>query len=126
MATGHVHQFIETISVPRDPLLTYVVSNRNLSKKDLRVFLLLLTKLNGVNNKKAQDYETAVEYGDDEEGEREASKVDNWIPLSPKQIAEELHMDKTDVKESIDHLLMDGILQVGTSKTVKKGYRFCF
>ena len=125
MAINHVHQYSNTITVPREALLENVVYNRDLSKKDLRVFLLLLTKLNGVSEEKAREYAIAIEIGDDYD-ESEASKHDVWIPLSAKQIAKDLHMDKEDVKESIERLVDENILQVGTSKTVKNGYRFSF
>ena len=46
-----VFQWKTAISVPRDNFFVNIVLNEELSKTDLRVFLFLLTKLDGYNYK---------------------------------------------------------------------------
>ena len=109
MARNSVYQQLTCFTVPRENFLNMVVYNENLSKKDLRVLMLLLTKLEGIN----PNQET---YKD----------RDNYIKISPGNIAKDLGLSKREVLNAIDNLLDEDIIQEGSSKTVKCGYRFTF
>lgn len=98
MARKNTFQYTETISVHREKFLDFVVRNEELSKKDLRVCLHLLTHLD------------AMVFKD----------------VSKKQIAEDLNMSKKDVSSSIENLLIEGIIEIGSSATVSNGYRLLF
>ena len=41
-------------------------------------------------------------------------------------VARTLHMEKKRVKQSVEHLVEIGVLEAGSSDTVKQGYRFTF
>ena len=98
MARKNTFQYIETISIHREKFLNFVVRNEDLSKKDLRVCLHLLTHLD------------ATTYKD----------------ISKKQIAIDLNLSKKDVSAAIEHLLIEGIIEVGSSATVSNGYMLLF
>ena len=98
MARRNTFQYTETTSVNRERFLDIVVRNNNLSKKDLRVCLHLLTHLD------------SMVYKD----------------ISKKQIATDLSLSKKDVAESIEHLIFEGIIDEGSSATVSNGYKLLF
>lgn len=98
MSKKYTFQYKVTISVNREGLLNNVVRNKNLSKKDLRVFLHLMTHL---------DYATPKE-------------------ISKKQIALDLNMRKEDVAEAIESLICEGIMINESSPSVSNGYRLLF
>jgi len=106
------YQQTYTVSVPKKELLEYVVYNQELSKKDYKVFLMLLTELNGyssVRGNRGYDKDPML-----------FTKIDS------EQIAEQLNMDNSDVKKSIKKLVSEGILEKGNTANMKNGYRFTF
>lgn len=107
-----VYQQKRTVSVPKKELTEYVILNKELSKKDYKVFLMLLTELDGYSIPK-------VRRMDDQDPL-------NFTKVDAEQIAEELDMDESDVKKSIKKLLNEGILEKGDNKNMKNGYRFTF
>lgn len=94
----YTFQYKEVISINRESFLNKVVRNPDLSKKDLKVLMHLLTHLDGTNYK----------------------------ALSKKQIASDLYMSKSDVSESLENLLDLDLIQEGESMAVDKGYRLTF
>lgn len=107
-----VYQQTRTVSVPKKELFEYVISNKELNKKDYKVFLMLLTELNGYSNHKNRMF--------DDKDPQIFTKVDS------EQIADQLEMDESDVKKSIKKLLNEGIIEKGNTKNMKNGYRFTF
>ena len=95
MARRNTFQYTETTSVNREKFLDVVVRNENLSKKDLRVCLHLLTHLDSMVFKE----------------------------ISKKQIADDLNISKKDISSSIENLILNGIIESGSSATVSKGYK---
>lgn len=110
MNTVDVYQGKVSFSVPREPFINYIVTNKDLNKKDIRVALLLLTELTGFNPGLAN--------------RREDPKI--FRKISPKAIAKQLDMTKEEVKDSISTLTKQGIIEEGSSSAVEKGYRFTF
>lgn len=98
----------KTFSVNRETFLNKVVKNDNLSKKDLRVLLLLLTSLPGFYDKPDRDDPRKFE------------------AIHAKTIAENLGLKKKDVEKSIETLCYLDLLETGSSETVKNGYRLTF
>lgn len=94
----HTFQYKTTISVNRTTFIDTVVLNPNIRRKDYRVLLHLLTHLDSMSF-------------------REVSK---------KHIAETLGMTKSEVSEAIDNLIAEEILDIGSSATVKSGYKLLF
>ena len=106
------YQQTYTVSVPKKELLEYVVYNPDLNKKDYKVFLMLLTELNGYAGPKSNRL--------DDKDPQLFTKIDS------EQIAEQLDMDNSDVKKSIKKLLREGIIEKGNTANMKNGYRFTF
>lgn len=106
--TLDVYQAKSVFSVYRDTFMTKVVMNEELTKKDLRVLNLLLTKLPGFlfrpNRDDPEIYET----------------------IHVKTVADTLNLRKKDVEESIEHLFDLGLIEKGSNRTVKNGWRFTF
>lgn len=98
MAKKNTFQYKETISVNRELFLDVVVRNENISKKDLRVLIHLLTHLDSLNFKE----------------------------ISKKQIALDLNLSKREVSDSIDELINESIITCGSSQSVSKGYKLLF
>lgn len=87
-------QYQATMSINRDKFIAKVVTNENLSKKDLRVLMHLMTHLDSLK------YKT----------------------VSSKSIAESLNLKKKDVDKSLDNLCVENIIDYGDSDTVRGGY----
>lgn len=102
------YQQVKTVSVNRENLLE-IATNKNLSKTDLRVFLVLLTQLDG--------YRLPERYSKDPA---------NFRIVDIKSIAKRLDIGKSDVKESIQQLEEEGLLEKGGNDLIKSGYRFTF
>ena len=113
---GYVYQQTYNLSCPKEPFLKYVVNNDVLSKKDLRVCLLLLTKLNGFGIKEN------LSLAD----KRLKEDPLNFSSIDVESIADTLGYKKKEVKSSIETLIEHGILEEGSNNTVSKGYRFTF
>ena len=105
----NTYQQVRNVSINREKLLE-ISMNKGLSKKDLRVFLMLLTELNGWSRPKSRDQEDPQ----------------NFKLIDIKTISKILDMDKKDVKKSIQNLMDADIVEPGDSDTVKNGYRFQF
>lgn len=106
------YQQTYTISVPRKELLEYVILNDELNKKDYKVFLMLLTELDGYSSPKVNRFDNL--------------DPQNFKKIDSEQIADELQMDESDVRKSIKKLLNEGIIEKGDTKNMKNGYRFTF
>lgn len=110
--TRSTYQQLNTVSVPKKELREYVVYNQELNKKDYKVFIMLLTELNGYappKNRSITDSDPL-----------------NFTKIDSEQIAEQLDMDESDVKKSIKKLLKEGIIEKGNTHNMKNGYRFTF
>ena len=91
-------QYQATISINRDKFVAKVVTNENLSKKDLRVLMHLMTHLDSLK------YKT----------------------VSAKSIAESLNLKKKEVEKSLGNLCIENIIEYGDSETVRGGYLTLF
>ena len=103
-----VYQQVNTFSVPREDFLQYILLNKDLSKKDLRVALILLTELDGAKMDTKADNDTS------------------YRKVNVGKIADNLDLDKADVKKSLDTLCINYIIEKGNSINSKNGYRFTF
>lgn len=113
MERREIFQFKQTMSIPRDKFISRVLCNSRLSHDDLRVCLLLMTKLDG------WDMTRRIE----------SSSVNdpyNYKLIDIKDIARVLNIKKKDVKEAIEILLEEDIIEAGESNTKHPGYRFLF
>ena len=108
----NVYQQIYTVSVPKKELLDYVAFNKELNKKDYKVFLMLLTELNGYSSPKNKKFDS--------------NDPQIFTKIDAEQIADQLDMDENDVKKSIKKLLNEGIIEKGNTTNMKNGYRFTF
>lgn len=97
-SSASTFQYKTNISVPREDLLRRVVRCEDLNKKDLRVFLHLLTHLDAKTFK----------------------------DISKKQIADDLNISKSSVSTAIENLIDYEIIEAGSSTSVNKGYRLLF
>lgn len=105
------YQQIYTVSIPKKKLLEYVICDEELGKKDLRVFLMLLTELEGY---------TPPSFDSKREDPLNFKKIDSeWM-------CDVLDMDESDVRKSIKKLESHGIIERGNTTSVKNGYRFTF
>lgn len=107
----NVYQQIETLSVKRDKILD-IATNIELSKNEIRVFLVLLTQLEGYSVPKTM-------------------RADHKDPLNFKIIdidamADLLCMSKKKVKKCINKLHEEGFIEEGGNDTIKSGFRFTF
>lgn len=98
MARQSTFQYTKTMTINREGFLKVVVRNTFLSKKDLRVISHLMTHLDSLSFKE----------------------------ISKKQIAEDLDITKSDVSKSIDNLIDFEVIEVGSTQSVKNGYRLLF
>ena len=91
-------QYKHTISINRDNFMRNIVLNELLSKKDLRVFLHLLTHLDFKNPKE----------------------------ISVKRISEDLNIPKKIVKECINNLFNYELITTSSEGSVDNGYLITF
>ena len=106
------YQQTYNVSVPKKELLDYVVYNEDLSKTDYRIFMMLLTELNGYRPAK-----------NDKWGDRDPQV---FTKIDTEQIADQLNISEKKVKESIKTLIDQGIIEKGDTVNMKNGYRFRF
>ena len=118
-----LHQQKYGMTIPRDEFLLKLVYSEELSKKELRVALLLLTELEGL--KVALLLLTELE-GLKPKDRNTAKDPSNFRRIDPKHIAIDLGLKKKDVQEIIDRLVELEILEEGEGASVKHGYRFTF
>ena len=103
------YQQQETVSINRAKLIE-ISQDYEYNKTDYRVFLLLLTQLNGFasqDNPKAKD-------------------PLNYKLLDIEQMSEHLAISKKDVKKTLKKLYVDGLIEIGSNDTIRDGYRFTF
>ena len=113
----NIYQMQNTISINRKGLINNIIEDEELSKNDLRVFLTLLTRLEGWSLPEDVSITTkAQKYKDPK----------NFSNIDTKQIAKLLNIKRKKVEASIEFLLDKGIIEEGDSNTVSKGYRFTF
>lgn len=98
MAGRRTYQYIEVFSVNREQFLETVVRNKELSKKDLRVIMHLITFLDSTTYKE----------------------------ISTKQIARDLDISKKDVENSLESLMFEGIIDEGSTSHTSNGYKLLF
>ena len=99
MATSsNTKQYKNNISLARQAFMSRVVLCEDLTKKDLRVLLHLMTHLDAVTPKE----------------------------ISKKNISIDLNMSKNDVCESMDRLEMFEIIDRYSTGSVKNGYILLF
>jgi predicted transcriptional regulator len=103
---------VNTVSIPKKELREYVIYNLELNKKDYKVFLMLLTELDGYSPPKNRSFTD--------------SDPLNFTKVDSEQIAKQLDMDESDVKKSIKKLVKEGIIEKGDNHNTKNGYRFTF
>ena len=105
------YQQRNTVSINRDKLVEIAI-NPNLTKKDLRVLVLLLTQLDGFTQPKVlrKDFMDPL----------------NFKKIQYKRIAKTLNMEKRDVIDSVTNIWNEGYLEQGSNDTIEKGYRFTF
>ena len=109
----NTYQQVHTVSFNRQAIIDKIILNKELDKKDLRVFLLLLTTLDGFS------YPPNID----------PSKVKD--PLNFKYVdidwmSDTLDIKRKEVKRSIEQLEDEDIIEEGSSDTIKHGYRFTF
>lgn len=102
-------QQVTKVSVNK-PKLLELASNLVLDEKDYRVFLVLLTELEGWRFN--QNYAL--------------TDPCNFKKIDIKSIAKITHMKKKEVKMCIQNLMRAGFLDSGSSDAIEKGYRFTF
>ena len=107
----NTYQQVNTISVPREKILE-IASDIEFGKNDFRVFLILLTQLEGYSLPKnlRADHKDPM----------------NFKMIDLGQISDTLNLSKKKVKKSINYLLDEGLLEEGYNETVSSGYRFTF
>lgn len=104
-----VYQQVTNVSVNKDKLLI-IASDDTMSKKEYRLFLCLLTELNGW-------CPTDSGRGEDP---RNFKKIDIYA------ISDVLGMKRKDVKKALEGLIAREYVEIGDSDTVIDGYRFTF
>lgn len=109
-----------TVSIPKQELLERVAYNFKFNERDLRVFMLLLTELNGYKQS------TVSSRLGDPDSEKNKSVKNNFKKISPGKISKEFGYSKEEVKKSIKKLMKYGVIEKGDSNGAKDGYRFTF
>lgn len=99
------------VSIPRI-MIAEIASNDRLSKKDLRVILMLFTHLDG--------------YSEPMSARANCPDPENYKRIDVENIADTLCMKKKDVKDSIKRIEKEGYIEKGSNNSVKGGYRFTF
>ena len=107
-----VSQSVYNVSVNRDKLIE-IACNEDMSKKEYKVFIMLLSQLTGYRPP---------------EVDRSNSAPDplNFKRVDERQIADSLNLKKKDVSEAIDQLFDYGYLEEGSNDSVSDGWRFKF
>lgn len=113
----NIYQMQNTVSINRKGLIDRIITEDSLSKLDLRVFLVLLTKLEGWSLPEDVTLTTKAKKYEDPH---------NFSNIDTKQIASLLDVKRKKVEASIETLLTYGIIEEGDSNTVSHGYRFTF
>ena len=107
----NTYQQVQTVSVSRDKLIE-IASDIDYNKKDLKVFLALLTQLDG--------YTIPIKSNKDQQDTL------NFKMIDKDSLADLLSLSKKEVNKSINKLYNDGYIEKGDNATIKGGYRFTF
>lgn len=106
-STKYTSQLQQKVSVNRKEL-EFIACDSLLDENDLRVLLILLTKLEGF------DIESGCE------------DPYNFTKVNSSTIANTLKLKEKDVKKSMKNLRKMGYIEKGSSPTVENGWRFRF
>lgn len=106
----NTYQQVHNISVPRINIVE-MARDEIFSKTDYRVFLMLLTELDGFSPPR---------------NFREYKDPMNFKKIDKKRIAEQLCISKEKVDKAIETLRNYGIIEKGNGDSIKNGYRFTF
>ena len=96
------YQQVHNVSINKDALAE-IASNMDLSKKDLKVLLLLFTQLDG--------------YKMPFNNERKTKDPMNFSIIDVDTIADALYMSKKSVRKCIDRIHDEGYIEKGSNKT---------
>ena len=107
---NYTYQQTRKVSVNKEKLKS-IAKEPDMMEYDYRVFLCLLSELNG------------WEYP---ENSKNITDPLNYKRIDKEAISEFLGIKKKEVKKSIETLMDCGLLEEGSSDTVTKGYRFTF
>lgn len=105
----YTYQQTYNVSIPKKPLMRKVITNDDLSKKDLRVCLFLFTVLDGWA-----------------ETLRKKEDPENFKVVYPDVIAAQLDMSVKDVNKSLRTLIREKIIEEGDANGMEDGLRFRF
>ena len=108
----NTYQQQNNVSINKNKLLD-IAQDPDLSKIDYKVLITLFTELNGWRGG-----------GYNNRGNNNDPK--NFKRIDVERIADSLDVEKKKVKKSIDKLLDFGLIEKGSSRNIKKGYRFTF
>ncbi len=106
------YQQQHTVSIPRT-YLSDMACDQEFKKNDYRVFLELLTQLDGYN--KSIRTKKALE-----------SDPMNFKKIDLKAISEKLQLEKSEMKKILKKLINNGVIEKGSNDSIKNGYRFTF
>lgn len=109
MPVVEVTQYKQTVHVPKD-VLREIVSDYDFSKSELKVIMYLLTVLSGFKM----------------DNDRSRKDPKNFTAIDVKQVSKKTGIDKEKIKMSIERLIDLGLVEKGSSPSIKTGYRFRF
>lgn len=107
----NTYQQEHTVSIKREKLIEMAV-DPVLSKKDLKVLIMLLSQLDGYSMPKTNNPNFKDPL--------------NFKKIDVRKIASTLEMDNKTVKKSIRKLHNEWYIEEGSNDTIKKGYRLTF
>lgn len=110
-ANRNTYQQTHNVSVNKNKLVE-IAAEDEMSKKDYKVFLVLLSQLDG--------------YSEPERTRSNTVDPKNFRRIDVSAIAEILDLKSKEVRRSIDNLFDLGYLEDGSSDTIANGYRFTF
>jgi hypothetical protein len=106
-----VSQSVYNVSVNRNKIID-IACNDNMSKKEYKVFLMLLSQLSGYKAPEVVKSNNVDPY--------------NFKKIDTKQIAEALDIKRKEVEAAVDALFDYGYLEEGSNESVSEGWRFTF
>lgn len=114
MSNIDTKQYQETVHIPKYRMVEVILNSPDLSTHDLRLYIYLLSQLDGYNHRTRENSRTK------QVDPRNFKRVDYDV------VSDELLISKKKVKESMKRLEKLGVLERGDSMTCKKGWRFTF
>lgn len=114
MANIDTKQYQETVHIPKYRMIEVIQNTPDLSLAELRVFIYLLSQLDGYNHRVRDNSRT--------------KQIDprNFKKVHYEVVGDELLISKKKVKDAMKRLEKLGVLERGDSLTCKKGWRFTF